>query len=45
MAELNIDIVAVDRNTQERTIKDSARWLGDIARTGDLARARPPSGI
>jgi beta-glucosidase len=36
-------LVAVDRSTQERTIKDSARWLGDIARTGDLSRAQRSS--
>jgi len=29
-------LVAVDRETQERTIKPSARWLGDVARAGRL---------
>jgi beta-glucosidase len=29
-------IVAVDRHTQERTVKPSARWLGEIARTNRL---------
>jgi beta-glucosidase len=29
-------IIAVNRETQERTIKPSARWLGEIARTNEL---------
>ena len=29
-------LIAVDRTTQTRTAKPSARWLGDIARTGGL---------
>ncbi|MGH9015985.1 MAG: glycoside hydrolase family 1 protein [Acidimicrobiia bacterium] len=29
-------LIAVDRETQERTPKPSARWLGDIARTNRL---------
>jgi beta-glucosidase len=29
-------LVAVDRETQERTVKPSARWLGEIARTNRL---------
>jgi beta-glucosidase len=29
-------LVAVDRSTQERTVKPSARWLGDIAKTNSL---------
>jgi beta-glucosidase len=29
-------LVAVDRETQERTLKPSATWLGDIARTNRL---------
>jgi beta-glucosidase len=29
-------LVAVDRATQERTVRPSARWLGDVARTGRL---------
>jgi beta-glucosidase len=29
-------LVAVDRDTQERTVKPSARWLGNVARTGVL---------
>src|SRR5581483_3879785 len=29
-------LVAVDRTTQVRTPKPSARWLGEIARTGTL---------
>lgn len=27
-------LIAVDRQTQERTIKPSARWLGEVARAG-----------
>lgn len=27
-------LIAVNRSTQERTAKDSARWLGDVARSG-----------
>ena len=38
-------LVAVDRATQERTIKDSARWLGDIARTGDLSKAQTSAAV
>ena len=30
-------LVAVDRATQARTIKPSARWLGDIARANAIA--------
>lgn len=29
-------LIAVDRTTQERTVKESARWLGAIARSGEL---------
>ncbi len=29
-------LVGVDRATQERTVKPSARWLGDLARTNRL---------
>ncbi|MEV5824172.1 family 1 glycosylhydrolase [Spirillospora sp. NPDC052242] len=29
-------LVAVDRDTFARTVKPSARWLGEVARTGDL---------
>ena len=29
-------LIAVDRATQERTVRPSARWLGDVARTGRL---------
>jgi len=29
-------IIAVNRLTQERTVKPSARWLGEIGRTGRL---------
>lgn len=29
-------LVAVDRQTQERTVKPSARWYGAVARTGKL---------
>jgi len=29
-------LVAVDRDTQERSVKPSARWLGDIARANEL---------
>jgi beta-glucosidase len=29
-------LVAVDRTTQERQVKDSARWLGEVARTARL---------
>ena len=29
-------LVAVDRATQERTVKPSARWLGEVARTNTL---------
>ncbi|GGU97411.1 beta-glucosidase [Actinomadura cremea] len=29
-------LVAVDRDTFVRTVKPSARWLGEVARTGDL---------
>jgi len=38
-------LVAVDRETQERTIKDSARWLGDIARSGDLSKAQRSAAL
>jgi beta-glucosidase len=31
-------LVAVDRPTQERTAKPSAKWLGDIARANRMAR-------
>jgi beta-glucosidase len=31
--EPTFGLIAVDRSTQERTIKDSARWLGGIARS------------
>ncbi|HZJ49363.1 MAG TPA: family 1 glycosylhydrolase [Actinomycetota bacterium] len=36
--EPTFGLIAVDRNTQKRTPKPSARWLGDIAR-----RAEPPA--
>ena len=29
-------LIAVDRETQERTVKPSARWLGEVARAGHL---------
>jgi beta-glucosidase len=29
-------LVHVDRDTQERTVKPSARWLGNVARTNEL---------
>jgi beta-glucosidase len=29
-------LVAVDRATQERTVKPSARWLGEVARANEL---------
>jgi beta-glucosidase len=29
-------LIAVDRATQERTVKPSARWLGDVARANKL---------
>ena len=29
-------LIAVDRATQQRTVKDSAVWLGNIARTNRL---------
>ncbi|MGH3391065.1 MAG: family 1 glycosylhydrolase [Actinomadura sp.] len=29
-------LVAVDRETFTRTVKPSARWFGDVARTGTL---------
>ena len=29
-------LIAVDRATQERTVRPSARWLGDVARSGRL---------
>ena len=31
-------LIAVDRETQERTVKPSARWLGAIARTNSIER-------
>ena len=34
-------LVAVDRSTQTRSVKPSARWLGEIARSGALP---PPDG-
>jgi beta-glucosidase len=34
-------LVAVDRETQVRTPKPSARWLGEIARSGTLRDPRP----
>ena len=27
-------LIALDRHTQERTVKPSARWLGNVARAG-----------
>jgi beta-glucosidase len=35
-------LVAVDRRTQERTVKQSAIFLGEIARTGRLSRPSTP---
>lgn len=32
-------LTAVDRTTQERTAKQSARWLGEVAGTGGLRRS------
>jgi beta-glucosidase len=29
-------LIAVNRQTQERTVKPSARWLGDVARAGGI---------
>jgi len=29
-------LIAVDRSTQERTVKPSARWLGEVARRNAL---------
>jgi len=29
-------LIAVDRSTQQRTVKDSAVWLGNIARSNRL---------
>ena len=38
-------LVAVDRETQARTVKPSATWLGGIARANQLwAGTPPPSG-
>jgi beta-glucosidase len=34
-------IVAVDRDTQRRTVKDSARYLGGIAQRNALPRGTP----
>jgi len=34
--QANFGLVAVDRATQERTVRPSARFLGEIARTGRL---------
>ncbi len=34
--EPTFGLIAVDRLTQQRTIKNSARWLGEIARSGWL---------
>ena len=36
-------LIAVDRSTQERTPKDSARWLGSLAREHAKAGARQPA--
>jgi beta-glucosidase len=33
---MKFGLISVDRQTQIRTIKPSARWLGEIARTGCL---------
>jgi len=33
---MRFGLIAVDRQTQIRTIKPSARWLGEIARTSLL---------
>jgi beta-glucosidase len=42
---MQFGLVAVDRLTQERTVKPSARYLGEIARTNRLSLpvSRPPS--
>jgi len=34
--EPTFGLIAVDRATQARTVKDSARWLGQISRSGEL---------
>ena len=36
-------LVAVDRETQVRTVKPSARYLGEVARTGRLDAANIPA--
>jgi beta-glucosidase len=36
-------LIAVDRSTQERTPKESARWLGSLARQQSLAEAPQPA--
>lgn len=46
---MRFGLVGVDRATLERTVRPSARFLGEIARTGRLAprgtAAPPPSGV
>jgi beta-glucosidase len=39
---MQFGLVAVDRVTQERTVKPSARYLGEIARTNRLSRPVSP---
>jgi beta-glucosidase len=41
---MKFGLIAVDRTTQERTVKPSARLLGEIARTNKLVTAEPATG-
>jgi beta-glucosidase len=37
-------LIAVDRETQERTVKPSARWLGAVARANTMSLSRRDTG-
>lgn len=41
---MKFGLIGVDRTTQERTVKPSARLLGEIARSNKLVIPDPPSG-
>jgi beta-glucosidase len=41
---MQFGLIGVDRKTQERTVKPSARVLGDIARSNKLVLPAPGSG-
>jgi beta-glucosidase len=41
--EIRFGLIAVDRRTFERTVKQTARWLGTVARSGKLVEPPRPS--